>query len=109
MTDLPEWAKELVEPVARAIYDRKHEGLMNCYAWDESWEPYQEHGREQYLKDATAALAIALPKIAEHFAGVAERGGQDIAPTDALPAGWMVATSYVATAIRREVTLEHKP
>jgi hypothetical protein len=48
---------DVVEKVARAMYDASHRSLKSCYSWDEEREPHQEHIRERYLREARAALA----------------------------------------------------
>lgn len=66
MTDLPEWAKSMIAPTAIAM----------CRAC--GFDPYETMPNDgprwgYYVPGATAALAVALPLIAEHMAGVAER------------------------------------
>ena len=55
-------SEEVVEAVARAIYDATHAVIRNCYAWDDAWEPHQEATRGRYYKEARAAIA-AMPSI----------------------------------------------
>ena len=55
--------EEVVEAMARAVFLRRN-GMATCWAWDEGGLDDEHPGaREQYLKDATAALTAALPAI----------------------------------------------
>ena len=62
MNSTPQTSEEVVEAVARAIYDATHAVIRNCYAWDDAWEPHQEATRGRYYKEARAAIA-AMPSI----------------------------------------------
>jgi len=55
---------DLVERVARAIFDARHKDLRDCWSWDDYWGDDQEPDREFYYRDATAAIAIALEEAA---------------------------------------------
>jgi hypothetical protein len=52
---------QLVERVARAMYDATHAKLRCCYSWEDEWEPHQEPLRERYLNEARAAIAALTP------------------------------------------------
>lgn len=55
--------EEVVEAMARAVFLRRN-GMATCWSWDEGGLDDEHPGaREQYLKDATAALTAALPAI----------------------------------------------
>lgn len=56
-------ADEIVEVVARAMYEAEHKGLSNCYEWDDHWEDYQEAYRPLHYKRARAAIAAVRPMI----------------------------------------------
>jgi len=60
---------DLVERVARAIFDARHKNLRDCWSWDDYWGDDQEPDRKFYYRDARAAIAIAL----EEAARVADR------------------------------------
>ena len=75
MTD--EISEEMVETVAKAIYDASHKGLRNCWAWEDSGLDDEHPGRRaNYLRNARAALAAAEPLIVarerENAAEIAE-------------------------------------
>ena len=50
--------EELVEKVARGLYEAAHKGLSNCYDWEDHWEEYQEVHRPTYYKQARAIIPI---------------------------------------------------
>lgn len=61
---------DLVERVARAMFDARHRNLRDCWSWDDYWGDDQEPDREFYYRDARAAIAIALEgaaKVARDF------------------------------------------
>lgn len=69
----PEQMEEAVEAMARAVFLRRN-GMATCWAWDEGGLDDEHPGaREQYLKDAHAALTAALPVIER---AVLERAAQ---------------------------------
>jgi hypothetical protein len=85
---------ELVERVARAIFDARHKNLRDCWSWDDYWGDDQEPDRKFYYRDARAAIAIAL----EEAARVAElapynRGGMVCGCSEGL-------SNWTAAAIR---------
>lgn len=61
----PDQSEEMIEAVARAIYDATHGGIRNCWQWDQQWEDHQEAGRERYYKEARAALTAMQPLLAQ--------------------------------------------
>lgn len=64
---------ELREGLARAIYERRHKGLKNCWSWDDSGLDDEHPGaRRRYYADADAAIAYLWPLAMERAAGVAE-------------------------------------
>lgn len=56
-------ADDLVERVARALFDARHKDLRDCWSWDDYWGDDQEPDREFYYRDATAAIAIVLEEV----------------------------------------------
>lgn len=106
-----ELVEGLVERVAKAIYDAAHKGAKSCYAWDDAWEPYQEARREDYYRDARAALA-ALSQSSEREAKMAaeiERMREALekaatpAPAEPTPVGDIVSTDEIAKIIAPEL------
>jgi hypothetical protein len=55
---------DLVERVARAIFDARHQDLRDCWSWDDYWGDDQEPDRKFYYRDARVAIAIALEEAA---------------------------------------------
>jgi hypothetical protein len=53
----PPVSGDMVERVAKAMYDATHAKLRCCYSWEDEWEPHQEPLRERYLNEARAAIA----------------------------------------------------
>jgi hypothetical protein len=47
---------ELIETVAKAMYDATHHNMQSCYSWDDAWEDHQEHHRQRYYREARAAI-----------------------------------------------------
>lgn len=78
---------QIEERVARAIYERKHGHLKNCWGWDDSGLDDEHPGaRRNYINTATAAIK-------EHTAALAE-GGYVIVPRE--PTEAMVDVVYGA-------------
>jgi hypothetical protein len=60
MTDIAKIAampndEQIVEAMARAAFERRHQGARNCYAWDDFWEE-NEYQRHHYMNEHQAAL-----------------------------------------------------
>jgi hypothetical protein len=60
---------DLVERVARAMFDARHSNLRDCWSWDDYWGDDQEPDRKFYYRDARVAIAIALEEAAKVAAG----------------------------------------
>lgn len=97
MSGLPEWAEALVEPMALAI--------MNSDRVVGGWPPLASRenvpNSEGYVRNARAALAVALPMIGGRMAGVVE--GIDTFDRDVtVSAAGAMAITLAAHAIREE-------
>ena len=82
---------DLVERVARAIFDARHKDLRDCWSWDDYWGDDQEPDREFYYRDARAAIAIALEEAARvaeiyEYDELEDDGGTVIKPSAAIRA-----------------------
>jgi hypothetical protein len=82
---------DLVERVARAIFDARHKNLRDCWSWDDYWGDDQEPDRKFYYRDARAAIAIALEEAARlaeiyEYDELEDDGGATIKPSAAIRA-----------------------
>lgn len=59
-------SKELIEKVARAIYERRHKGMANIWSWDDHGLDDEHPGeRERYIGYAQAAISTTRAAIAD--------------------------------------------
>jgi hypothetical protein len=57
-----------IEAVARAMYEARHKGIANCWAWDDQGlDDEHPHIRGAILRDAKAAIKV-IDRIRSHRA-----------------------------------------
>ena len=55
---------DLIEAMARAVFEDRNRGLRNCHAWDSSGLDDEHPGaRDRYLREATAAISALASTI----------------------------------------------
>ena len=95
----PTHSPELVEAVARGLYESEHTSLKNVWSWDDSGlDDEHPSSRKYFLRIAQAALTAAEPFIAARVeaAVLAERE----AILQSLPGGTHCDPQEIADAIR---------
>lgn len=119
MANLPEWALPIRDEMARELagylgpvsFDGLAQGKRQFREWQRETCDYStDYTQEDLLEEATAALAVALPLIAEHMAGVADNHakhawdiGHELGQNDACSSGRRYGANAIAAAIRQEV------
>ena len=76
-------SKELIEKVAKAIYEHRHKGMKNIWSWDESGLDDEHPGeRERYIGYAQVALSTILAALQEPTEAMIDANLSDTSRTD---------------------------